>query len=256
MARMNKRLRHISAVMLASCVRVACADPPRVSAAGTDPAIRYVGRFDTRDPAGPRCTWSASSVRIRFRGTALYAVLNEQGDDLWQVELDGKAILVLAPEKGSHRIAVVSGLADGAAGVTRRQVKWLLRPAFEQWRDIGLRGFGFGGQRRPGVARVQRGPRHGVRRWPVWHGASAGRVVEHPGRRASGRGRRVRAVPQGMAGGRLHQGRPGGPLLPDPAQRHEERRRLPRPGGGVAGRGDRAGPAGRAVTSGCRVGRS
>ena len=36
------------------------------------------------------------------------------------------------------------------AGVTRRQVKWLLRPAFEQWRDIGLRGFGFGGQRRPG----------------------------------------------------------------------------------------------------------
>jgi integrase len=36
------------------------------------------------------------------------------------------------------------------AGATRRQVKWLLRPAFEQWRDVGLRGFGFDGQRRPG----------------------------------------------------------------------------------------------------------
>ncbi|WBO68909.1 hypothetical protein [Streptomyces camelliae] len=29
------------------------------------------------------------------------------------------------------------------AGWPRRQVKWLLRTAFEQWRDIGLRGYGF-----------------------------------------------------------------------------------------------------------------
>jgi integrase len=36
------------------------------------------------------------------------------------------------------------------AGAARRQVKWMLRPAYEQWRDIGLRGYGFGGQRRPG----------------------------------------------------------------------------------------------------------
>ncbi len=36
------------------------------------------------------------------------------------------------------------------AGSPRRQVKWLLRPAFEQWRDVGLRGFGFDGHRRSG----------------------------------------------------------------------------------------------------------
>jgi site-specific recombinase XerD len=36
------------------------------------------------------------------------------------------------------------------AGSTRRQVKWLLRSAFDQWRDIGLRGYGFDGLRRPG----------------------------------------------------------------------------------------------------------
>lgn len=36
------------------------------------------------------------------------------------------------------------------AGTARRQVKWMLRPAFEQWRDIGLRGYGFSGLRRPG----------------------------------------------------------------------------------------------------------
>lgn len=36
------------------------------------------------------------------------------------------------------------------AGARRRQVKWLLRPALEQWRDVGLRGYGFDGLRRDG----------------------------------------------------------------------------------------------------------
>jgi integrase len=36
------------------------------------------------------------------------------------------------------------------AQARRRQVKWMLRPAFEQWRDIGLRGYGFEGLRRVG----------------------------------------------------------------------------------------------------------
>ncbi|KOG77697.1 MULTISPECIES: site-specific integrase [Streptomyces] len=36
------------------------------------------------------------------------------------------------------------------AGSTRRQVKWLLRSALEQWRNIGLRGYGFDGVRKPG----------------------------------------------------------------------------------------------------------
>lgn len=84
--------------------------PTIVSA--TESAIRYVGRFDTRDAAGPRCAWPASTVRIRFQGTALNAVLNEQGDDRWQVEIDGKPTTVLSPDKGEHRYAVASGLSD------------------------------------------------------------------------------------------------------------------------------------------------
>ncbi|HEV2639031.1 MAG TPA: hypothetical protein VGX23_28055 [Actinocrinis sp.] len=36
------------------------------------------------------------------------------------------------------------------AGSARRQVKWLLRTAFEQWRDVGLRGYGFDGRRERG----------------------------------------------------------------------------------------------------------
>ncbi|GAB2923491.1 integrase [Streptomyces mayteni] len=33
------------------------------------------------------------------------------------------------------------------AGATRRRVKWLLRGAFEQWRDVGFRSYGFDGLR-------------------------------------------------------------------------------------------------------------
>jgi integrase len=36
------------------------------------------------------------------------------------------------------------------AASSRRQVKWLLRPALTQWRDVGLRGYGFDGLRRSG----------------------------------------------------------------------------------------------------------
>lgn len=36
------------------------------------------------------------------------------------------------------------------AGSARRQVKWMLRSAFEQWRNVGLCGYGFDGLRRPG----------------------------------------------------------------------------------------------------------
>lgn len=44
------------------------------------------------------------------------------------------------------------GRRDGLrpAGARRRQVKWLLRPALDQWRDVGLRGYGFDGVRRAG----------------------------------------------------------------------------------------------------------
>ncbi|MFH8552273.1 site-specific integrase [Streptomyces celluloflavus] len=36
------------------------------------------------------------------------------------------------------------------AGSSRRQVKWMLRAAYEQWRNIGLCGYAFDGERRPG----------------------------------------------------------------------------------------------------------
>src|SRR5579862_4273348 len=34
----------------------------------TDPHIRYIGRWDFRDPQGPRAEWSASAFEFRFQG--------------------------------------------------------------------------------------------------------------------------------------------------------------------------------------------
>ena len=49
---------------------------------------------------------------------------------------------------GGHGPAGRDGLRPASA--SRRQVKWMLRSAWEQWRDIGLREYGFDGLRRPG----------------------------------------------------------------------------------------------------------
>jgi hypothetical protein len=53
---------------------------------------------------------------------------------------------------GAGRAAGAAAGRDGLrpAQARRRQVKWMLRPAFEQWRDVGLRGYGLDGLRRAG----------------------------------------------------------------------------------------------------------
>ncbi|WP_327295475.1 MULTISPECIES: integrase [unclassified Streptomyces] len=59
---------------------------------------------------------------------------------------------VRTDDETSTRQAYSRGRRDPLrpAGSTSRQVKWLLRDALEQWRDIGLRGYGFDGLRRAG----------------------------------------------------------------------------------------------------------
>lgn len=94
-------------------VRASEAELP-VAVAATDTHVRYVGRFDTRDTAGPRCTWSASTVALKFQGTDLNVKLNEQGHDRWQVEVDGAPTTVLEPESGAHVYPVAAGLPDAA----------------------------------------------------------------------------------------------------------------------------------------------
>ena len=84
-----------------------------VEIAATDPLVRYVGRFDLADAAGPRCTWSASAVTVTFSGDSLGVKLKDGGQNFWQVVVDGAPTGVLALQKGEHVYPVASGLASG-----------------------------------------------------------------------------------------------------------------------------------------------
>ena len=84
-----------------------------VTVSAQDTLVRYVGRFDTRDAAGPRCAWSASTVAMKFHGTALNAKIADQGYNFWQVVIDGKPAAVLPMQAGEHLYTVAEGLKDG-----------------------------------------------------------------------------------------------------------------------------------------------
>jgi len=76
------------------------------------PPPRYIGRFDTKDAAGPRCAWSGSSIVARFEGTALNAKL-KGNKDLVQVIVDGKPTLALTLTKEQTVYRVANELGDG-----------------------------------------------------------------------------------------------------------------------------------------------
>src|ERR1041384_5451479 len=83
-----------------------------------DPHIYYVGRFDWRDPKGPRCAWSASSITLKFTGGALNVKLNDSGRNHYEVIVDGTVSKVLSPAKGEGTYSVAAGLGDNAHTVT------------------------------------------------------------------------------------------------------------------------------------------
>ena len=104
-----------------STAQAAQSPPPPVADAAAlpvailpmNPRVRYVGRYDDADPAGPRCAWPAGSVTLKFRGTALNAALADTNNDRWQVEIDGRPAQTLQMRDGHHVYQVASGLAPG-----------------------------------------------------------------------------------------------------------------------------------------------
>jgi lysophospholipase L1-like esterase len=77
-----------------------------------DPVVRFVGRFDTSDPAGPRFAWSASAILTRFAAASLHVRLKDTGYDELEVVLDGAPVKVLSINPAREDYEVVSGL-DG-----------------------------------------------------------------------------------------------------------------------------------------------
>ena len=78
------------------------AAPLAVMVSPYDGHVRYEGRFDTSDPAGPKYSWSASAVTVKFRGEAMNVRLNDSNSDDYEVVVDGQPAAVLVPKGGIH----------------------------------------------------------------------------------------------------------------------------------------------------------
>jgi lysophospholipase L1-like esterase len=87
--------------------------PLPVEVSPKDPNVRLVGRFDLRDAAGPRCSWSGSAIHVKFKGTALNVVLKASGSDRVQVIVDGTPTSVLTTSKDAMLYRAASGLPEG-----------------------------------------------------------------------------------------------------------------------------------------------
>lgn len=88
-----------------------------VDAAPEPPSVRYIGRFDTTDPAAPRVAWPGARIQIRFSGTAATATIEESsqhtGPSRYDVIVDGQTPTVLAPANGAGTYDLATGLANG-----------------------------------------------------------------------------------------------------------------------------------------------
>jgi len=107
--------RHLLSLFSYSFVAFGAAAPAiAAEIAATDPLVRYVGRFDRTDAAGPRCTWSASSVAFTISGGSASVKLKDGGKNHWQVVINGQPAAVLALEAGEKSYPVATDLPAGS----------------------------------------------------------------------------------------------------------------------------------------------
>ncbi|CAN5918902.1 SGNH/GDSL hydrolase family protein [soil metagenome] len=118
----------LSTLASASCTR---ADPPNpqfpagptasvapdAGEAPPPPLVRFVGRFDTHDPAGVRFAWPGSTVGARFKGTAVAVRLKDDGRNFFQVLVDGEPKAVLHTDAHKEIYPLAEGLPDGVHDV-------------------------------------------------------------------------------------------------------------------------------------------
>jgi len=76
-------------------------------------SFHIVGRFDTRDPEGPRFGWAGTEIRARFSGSDLKVELADTGISHYDVTVDGgpPRLLDVAGPRRTYDLA--SGLAPG-----------------------------------------------------------------------------------------------------------------------------------------------
>ena len=119
-----------SCLAIASCTRQ---DPPigaqvpaigmPGSSASTELAapppatVRFVGRFDTTNPAAVRFAWPGSMILGRFKGTGISVRLKDDGKNFFQVIVDGEPKAVLHADAHKESYPLAEGLPDGVHDV-------------------------------------------------------------------------------------------------------------------------------------------
>ncbi len=95
-------------------------DPPEPPG----PRVRFIGRFDGRDPAGPVCAWPGCRIVANFAGTGVSVKLNETvygwmqgGPSEWDVIVDGVLQPKLVLDLGIHDYVLAQGLPDATHSV-------------------------------------------------------------------------------------------------------------------------------------------
>lgn len=85
---------------------------------------RIVGRFDSRDPAGPRFGWPGTQVIARFTGDTISVDLADTtGEDQFDVSIDGKEPTLLdvdQQEKKTYELAKGLGAGEHTLVLTKR----------------------------------------------------------------------------------------------------------------------------------------
>ena len=89
------------------------ADSGRETGLSTLATIHYLGRFDTRDPAGPRFAWPGTAIAATFQGTGIQATLTDTGTNYLVAVIDGGAPTVVATTGSNKTYSIASNLAAG-----------------------------------------------------------------------------------------------------------------------------------------------
>jgi lysophospholipase L1-like esterase len=74
---------------------------------------RFIGRFDQTKPDAPVFAWPGTAIALRFSGTAVGVTLSDNGNNVFEVVLDGKHT-VLTLQAGTKQYPLGTGLSPGA----------------------------------------------------------------------------------------------------------------------------------------------
>jgi hypothetical protein len=102
-------IRSVLLILTAVCAAF-CATPVKTFVPASDPAVRYVGRFDKRHPKDVRFDWPGVAVETRFKGASCGVLIRGDGG-LYDVSVDD-VITVRRFDTLTSAHTLASGLAD------------------------------------------------------------------------------------------------------------------------------------------------